>query len=267
MSKEAVREFWDQAAAGEFWATGDTPEQRFRAEANWRYHFEPYIQPFAEFSSGRGRDILEIGVGMGCDHQHWALAGPASLTGIDLSSHSIELTRDRFALFGLKSDLRIADCENLPFSANSFDLVYSWGVLHHSPDTPRAIREVHRVLRPGGTAKIMIYHKWALTGYMLWLRYALFAGRPMRSLDFIYANYLESPGTKAYTESEARALFSDFSKVAVAIQLNYGDLLESAVGRRHRGPLLSLAKAIWPRRIIRRMFKNHGLFLLITAVK
>lgn len=267
MSKEAVRDFWNQAAAGEFWATGETPAERFRAETSWRYHFEPYIRPFADFASARGRDVLEIGVGMGSDHQQWAEAKPRSLTGIDLSAHSIELTRERFALFGLGSDLRIGDCEQLPFADNSFDIVYSWGVLHHSPDTPQAIREVHRVLRPGGIAKIMIYHKWAMTGYMLWLRYALLAGRPGRGLDFIYAHYLESPGTKAYTVEAARALFAGFSRVDIGVQLNHGDLLQSEVGRRHRGPLLSLAKAIWPRWLIRRLLGRHGLYLMISAVK
>ena len=139
--------------------------------------------------------------------------------------------------------------------------------MHHTPDTRQAVREAHRVLRPGGTAKIMIYHKWSLTGYMLWMRYGLMRGRPWLGLESIYANFLESPGTKAYTVDEARQLFEQFSDVRIAIQVNYGDLLQSEVGRRHRGPLLSIAKKLWPRWLIRRLLKRHGLYLLITAVK
>jgi hypothetical protein len=113
----------------------------------------------------------------------------------------------------------------------------------------------------------MIYHKWSLTGYMLWVRYGLMRGRPWCGLEYIYANFLESPGTKAYTVDEVRQLFGQFSQVCIAPQVNYGDLLQSEVGRRHRGPLLSVGKKIWPRWLIRRLLKRRGLYLLITAVK
>jgi hypothetical protein len=102
---------------------------------------------------------------------------------------------------------------------------------------------------------------------MLWLRYALLAGQPLRSLSDIYAEHLESPGTKAYTVAEARELFSSFSNVDVRVQLNHGDLLEGSVGQRHGGGLLSLAKRLWPRKMLRRLARGHGLYLLITATK
>jgi ubiquinone/menaquinone biosynthesis C-methylase UbiE len=116
-------------------------------------------------------DVLEVGVGMGADHLEWARHMPRSLSGIDLTERAIAHTATRLALYGLRSDLRVADAEKLPFRDASFDLVYSWGVLHHSPDTPRAVREVLRVLRPGGLARVMIYHAHSMVGYMLWLRY------------------------------------------------------------------------------------------------
>jgi SAM-dependent methyltransferase len=153
----------------------------------------------------------------------------------------------------------------LQFADASFDKVYSWGVLHHSPDTAKAIDEVWRVLRPGGSARIMIYHKQSLVGYMLWVRYALLTGRPWRSLADIYARHLESPGTKAYSSEEARALFGKFARVSIEPVLTHGDLLESEAGQRHRGPLLTAARAIWPRALLRRLMPHHGLFLLIRA--
>jgi SAM-dependent methyltransferase len=140
-------------------------------------------------------------------------------------------------------------------------------VLHHTPDTPTAIGEVRRVLRPGGTAAIMIYHKHSLVGYMLWLRYGLLAGKPWRILSDIYANHLESPGTKAYTVDEARMLFRTFAEVRISTVLTHGDLLESDVRQRHRGWLLSMAKRIWPRRLLRSVLPGHGLFMLIEARK
>jgi len=124
---------------------------------------------------------------------------------------------------------------------------------------------VHRVLRPGGRAKVMIYHSRSITGYMLWLRYGLLAGKPRTPLFDIYAARLESPGTKAYTVTEARSLFAAFAEVRIAVQLNHGDLLMGAVGQRHRGALLTAAKALWPRPLIRTLLPGHGLYLLIEA--
>jgi ubiquinone/menaquinone biosynthesis C-methylase UbiE len=163
--------------------------------------------------------------------------------------------------------LRVADAEALPFDDNSFDVVYSWGVLHHSPDTPRALREVHRVLRPGGRARVMIYHKYSPVGYMLWARYALLRGRPFRNLDDVYFHHLESPGTKAYTVPQAREMCRDFSRVNARAMLGFGDLLQGEVGQRHRGPLLTLAKKLYPRPLVKLLFRRQGLLLLIDAIK
>jgi SAM-dependent methyltransferase len=263
--KSAVREYWDAESCGERYAVGPDLGERLRSVRRTRYELEPYIPAFAGFPSARGRDVLEIGVGMGTDHVEWARSGPRSLAGVDLTPRAVEFTRTQLELEGLGSDLRVADAEELPFESGSFDLVYSWGVLHHSPDTPRAFAEVHRVLRPGGEARFMIYHTHSLTGYMLWARYAAAAGRPFRSLADVYARHLESPGTKAYSSRQARELCRDFSSVEVRIQLNHGDLLEGDVGVRHRGALLTLAKRLWPRPLIRALFPRLGLYLLIKA--
>ena len=113
----------------------------------------------------------------------------------------------------------------------------------------------------------MIYHKWSMTGYMLWIRYALLGLRPWSTLREIYSKYLESPGTKAYSIAEARRLFSAFIDIAITTPLGHGDLLESNVGQRHRGVLLTLVKKIWPRWFIRLFMPNSGLTMLIEAKK
>ena len=262
--KSAVQEFWNQQSCGEVYAAGQSLREQLDAQARTRYELEPYIFDFARFADGRGRDVLEVGVGMGADHLEWAKASPRSLTGVDLTPRAIEFTRARFDAYGLTSGLECADAERLPFADNSFDLVYSWGVLHHSPDTPKAIDEVFRVLRPGGIARIMIYHRWSISGYMLWLRYGMLAGL---SLNEVYARYLESPGTKAYSIADAQQMFSRFTNVRARSQLGFGDLLQGAVGQRHGGVLLTVAKKVWPRALIRRFMSHHGLALLIDAQK
>jgi ubiquinone/menaquinone biosynthesis C-methylase UbiE len=263
--KLEVARFWDASSCGEVYATGSSLAASYETQSRTRYLLEPYLREFAHFEDATGRDVLEIGVGMGADHVEFARARPRSLHGVDLTPRAIEHTRQRLELLGLASNLEVADAEQLPFPDASFDYVYSWGVLHHSPDTPRAVREVWRVLRPGGVARIMIYHRRSITGYLLWLRYALLAGRPWRSLDDVYWHHLESPGTKAYRLRQARQMFEPFSAVDCRVQLAFGDLLLGEAGQRHRGPLLSLGRKIWPRSLIQRFLRHHGLFLLIEA--
>lgn len=265
--KSQVRDFWDEGSCGEVYASGQTGRDYYESHRKARYDLEPYIFDFAKFHEGQGKDVLEIGVGMGADHVEWAKSNPRSLTGVDLTPKAIEHAKTRLAIYGLVSDLKVADAEKLPFEDNSFDLIYSYGVLHHSPNTPQAINEVLRVLRPGGTTRIMIYHRYALTGYMLWARYGLLAGRPFRSLDDIYSKHLESPGTKAYSIEETQTIFAKFSRADMSIKLSFGDLLEGAVGQRHKGILLSMAKKLWPRAFIKKVLNTHGLLLLIEAKK
>jgi len=264
VSKRQVYEFWNRAACGEELYLAGLDRAAYERQARSRYELEPYIAEFARFEEARGLRVLEIGVGLGADHQRFAEAG-AELYGIDLTPRAIEHTRRRLMLFGLRSKLAVADAEALPFRDEAFDLVYAWGVLHHTPDTPKAVAEVWRVLKLDGCARIMLYHKWSLVGLMLWTRYALLALRPWWSLRQVYERYLESPGTKAYSVAEARQLFSAFRDVRIRIVLTHGDLLASDVGQRHRGLLLSAARRLWPRWFFKRFCHRLGLFLLIEA--
>lgn len=264
--KRAVRDFWEAASCGESLYLQSQGLEHYARQLATRYRLEPYIPGFAEPQLWRGKRVLEIGVGLGADHQAFAECG-ALLYGLDLTERALTHVRRRFAQLGLHSSLLVGDAERLPFPDRSFDLVYAWGVLHHTPDTQRAFDEVARVLKDGGSARIMIYHRRSLVGLMLWLRYGLLAGRPARPLNDIYAWHLESPGTKAYGLEAIPGLCRGFASHESRVVLTHGDLLESAAGQRHRGPLLALARALWPRWLIRRFLPHSGLFILIRAVK
>ena len=265
--KSDVHEFWNKASCGEaILMTGEDASSSFQNQFKKRYELEPYILDFARFEQYEGKRVLEIGVGLGADHQMFA-ESKADLYGIDLTERAIRHTKERFRIFGLESKLMVGDAEALAFPDDFFDLVYSWGVIHHSPDTEKALSEVFRVLKPGGTAKIMVYHKYSLVGFYLWIRYALFSLKPFTSLESIYSRYLESPGTKAYSKKEAHQLFSDFTNVALRIELSHGDLLSELAGQRHSGLILRLARKLVWRSVLRKYFKNRGLFLLIEGQK
>lgn len=253
--KQVVRDYWDAEPCG----TGTVdmkPGSRefFDAIEAHRYAVEPFIPPFAQFERWEGKRMLEIGCGAGTDHLQFARAG-ADAWAIDMSGRSAGLTRQRLRTFGLRDDrVLIGDAENLPFPSDTFDLVYSWGVLHHSPDTPRTVREVHRVLRPGGEIRIMFYHRFSLVSLQFYLKFGLLRGRPFRSIDEIMAAHQESPGTKVYSYTEVRRMFAAFSDVTVRAVLTPYDL------RSGRRPFL-------PKWAGRFLPDGLGYFLLITGRK
>jgi len=258
--KEDVRDFWNADPCGtRYLADADD----FETHARVRYSLEPYIFDFAQFQNARGLKVLEIGVGMGADYLEWLKAG-ALATGLDISAASIDRARTRCERAGFKPDLRVADAEHLPFPDGAFDVVYSYGVMHHSPDTRRCIEEACRVLKPGGQARIMVYHHPSMTGLMLWLRYGLFRGKSLRQSVF---DHLESPGTKTYTEAEALALFEGFKNVHLKLVFSPGDLLLNQPSARFQGRFYRMIWKWFPRRLVRALGHRWGLFLLITAEK
>jgi ubiquinone/menaquinone biosynthesis C-methylase UbiE len=264
--KADVRRFWNAGSCGEVYAAGADAEQRFRAHAKARYRLEPYLHDFARFPEGAGRDVLEIGVGMGADHVEWAKSRPRRLAGVDLTPAAVAWTSQRLETYGFTPEVQEADAEHLPFPDHSFDIAYSWGVLHHSPDTPQAFYEAHRVLRPGGTLRAMIYHRPSVVGLLLWARYGVATGHPARGLNDIYTHHLESPGTKGYTLAEARRLVAPFASSKVGCIVSFGDLLLGEVGQQHSGRMLTIARRLWPRPLIRHL-PALGLYLLIEAKK
>ena len=104
------------------------------------------------------KNVLEIGIGQGT---HAQLLAPRckSFTGIDLTSHAINMTSRRLKMFGISGNVLQMDAEAMHFPDNSFDYIWSWGVIHHSADTGRVVREMHRVLRTGGKCTVMVYNK------------------------------------------------------------------------------------------------------------
>ena len=222
--KVSVQRFWDDTPCG----TGNIAYsvgtlEYFEEIAAKRNQLEPFIVDYAQFPRWTDKKVLEVGCGAGSDLLRFAQAG-AKTTGIDLSPSSASLANSRLRLYICQGDTLVTDTENLPFKSNTFDLVYSWGVLHHTPDTERAIKEVYRVTKPGGEVCIMLYHRHSLVSLQMYLRYGLFVFRPLRSLKDILAKHHESPGTKAYTKVEVRQMFSAFDGLKVDIQLTPYDL-------------------------------------------
>jgi ubiquinone/menaquinone biosynthesis C-methylase UbiE len=248
--KTRVRDFWQVNPCGTKFASAEIGTREFFDQVErHRYETEWHIPEVVEFDRWRGQRVLEVGCGLGTDAVNFARAG-AIYTGVDLTESSIALVRKRFEIEGKDAELKVADAEALPFEDESFDMVYSHGVLHHTPDTRRAIDELHRVLKPGGIAMVMLYHKssynyhvnimtlrrfgarllkfdWGprlvhkITGEQearlreLQELYRRDPGRMISREEFLNQNTdgAGNPLARAYTRREAAAMFASFCEV------------------------------------------------------
>lgn len=263
--KQRAREQWTGDPAGAVYGRehefgtreffDEVERHRYQEYAPWM----PEVMGFTEFAGAR---LLEVGCGMGTDLLQFARGG-AQVTGVDLTPRSIEISRRHFHVYGASGDFAISDGENLPFADGSFDVVYSNGVLHHTPDTAGAVREVHRVLRPGGLARVMLYHRGSL-GYwgQVIVRHGILGGELLRgnSPADIMGKYVEfnegggNPLVKVYSRREARELFSLFSEVKVRVE------------QLTRPEFYFLGRAI-PEAIFRRFQKSIGWNVIVSARK
>jgi len=263
--KLRAREQWGQDPCGAVYDREHELGTRafFDEVERYRYkEYAPWMPRVMEFEKFRGARLLEVGCGMGTDLLQFARGG-AYCTGVDLTPRSIEITRHRFKLYGADGNFMISDGERLPFRSESFDVVYSNGVLHHTPDTAGSIREVHRVLRPGGVAKIMLYHRNSLN---YWLEIVLRRG--VLGLEFLrgrsaeeimsrvieFSDHDARPLVKVYSRKEVRELFGMFNDVQVDVE----QLLRSEL--RIFSPLVSDS-------MFDRLCRSIGWNVIITAKK
>lgn len=235
--KQRVRAFWDRQPCGSTLTEAPEGTAEFFADVERRrYEAEPFIPAIADFAGSSAKHVLEIGVGLGTDFVQFARAG-AHVTGIDLSPRSVDLVRTRLKLESLNGEVLVADAEKLPFDDNSFDRVYSWGVLHHTPNAAGAVREAVRVLRPGGDLCVMLYGRRSWVALGTWVRNAPLRGRPLRSISQVLSQRMESAGTKAFTQSELHDMFAgvvnlSIQSVVTVYDRRYAGLLIRMTGDR-----------------------------------
>src|SRR5688572_18482044 len=164
---QGVYSFWNTEACGTHFVKDAATDRDFYEKfREYRYRTEWHIPLLVPFAEARGKSVLEIGTGNGADGVMLALAG-ACYTGVDLTDAALDATRKHFAVMNLPGTFQKENAEKLSFADASFDWVYSHGVLHHTPRTQVAIDEVYRVLKPGGRAIIMLYHKHS---FNYWVR-------------------------------------------------------------------------------------------------
>jgi ubiquinone/menaquinone biosynthesis C-methylase UbiE len=231
-SKEEVRRFWNQQSCDTQVATSEKfSREYFEQIENFRYRDQPFIHSFAQFTRYREKKVLEVGFGAGTDFIQWLRAG-AHASGIDLTQEALTNVTRRIEVYNLPdpAQLAVSDAENLPFTSNTFDLGYSFGVLHHSPDTQKAVEQLVRVVRPGGEIKIMLYNRRSIYAINQWIKHALLKGRPWKSISWTLHHHMESLGTKAYTRSELMRMFSKLplQNIQIHTEITSADYLSAS---------------------------------------
>lgn len=223
--KEEVQNQWNSNPCGSQYVKNAAMHtlQWYQEAERYRYgDYAPWMPRMMEFSRHAGEQVLEIGGGMGTDLAQFARHG-AHVTDLDLSAGHLALAQENFALRGLKGTFVHQDAECLPFADRQFDLVYSNGVIHHTPNTAEVISEIHRVLKPGGRAIIMVYcesslHYWGRLVHELGI---LGGELDHCSVGEIMSRHVEisatgaKPLVKAYTKPQMRHMFGAFAQVRV----------------------------------------------------
>jgi SAM-dependent methyltransferase len=202
VTTEAIRRYWNERIHDLEMTSHPVGSREFFADLD-EYRFDKlrYLPQLVDFAAYRGRQVLEVGCGIGTDLARFA-AGGAQVTGVDLAQTAIDLAIANFAQRGLAGDLRVADGEALPFPDASFDLVYGHGVLQYAAAPDRIVAEAHRVLRPGGEAIFMVYNRvsW-LNGLSKVMKVAL--------------EHEDAPVLRKYSIGEFRRLLAPFGDVRI----------------------------------------------------
>jgi len=286
------RDFWTGYQPGFKFSDAEVGSQRFFDEVEaHRYALEPHIKEIVGFERWAGKDVLEAGCGIATDGMQFVRAG-ARYTGMDFSPSALSLAQHRFDLAGEEARLQQGSIAEIPFPDDSFDLVYSNGVIHHLPETQRVVDEFHRVLRPGGKAIVMVYHRDSLN-YLFTIMVlrrllaglllipgsdrlvARLTGEPLDVLEghkallrehglgyltdtaTFLSNNTDGPGnplSKVYSRRTGRELFARFERVETDVR--FLNLRIYPYGDR-------LAATAFARRLDRR----YGWHLWLTAVK
>jgi ubiquinone/menaquinone biosynthesis C-methylase UbiE len=223
---EAQRQ-WDTDPCGVCTAPGVEPEtlEFYRQVRRYRYEdYAPWFPRVIAFDQVHGKEILEIGVGLGSDHFSFACNGNR-MTSLDLSREHLRHTSRHLMLEGYSTNAVYGDAENIPFPDNSFDVVYSFGVLMHTPDTAKAFSEVHRVLRPDGVAIIGIYNR---NSWFFWFNTLFVQGivkmglvrkgwrRLLSEIEYRSPKNAAIPLVKVYSRRDLTTFCSRFSQVSIA---------------------------------------------------
>jgi len=216
---DQVRSYWNRRPCNIRHSTKPIGSREYFDEVEARKYFvEPHIPAFADFARWKGKKVLEIGCGIGTDSINFARAG-ADVTIVDLSDESLDLCRQRFAVFGLNANFYAGNAENLTdiVPVEKYDLVYSFGVIHHTPHPERVFEQIKAYCKPETELRIMLYTRWSWK--VFWIIFGYGKGAFWKA-DELVRTYSEaqtgSPVTFYYSFDGVRRLMHDYDVTMIS---------------------------------------------------
>ncbi len=229
-AKQAAIEQWTADPCGSSVAEGEQGSRSyFESLVEARFEYAPWMPGELDYDGAAGLTVLDVGCGQGIDVYRYASAG-AIATGVDLTPRHVELAGLHLHAMGLEATIVEGDAEALPFADGQFDRVSSNGVLHHTPDMPAALREIRRVLRPGGEARVIVYNRNSFHYWLTQVAYrGIFKGDLIRersmggvlSSGVEYSSIEARPLVRVYSQREMRAHLSDAGFVDVRTNVRH----------------------------------------------
>lgn len=215
---EQVRDYWNRRPCNIKHSPQPVGTREYFDEVEARKYFvEPHIPNFAQFERWKGKKVLEIGCGIGTDSINFARAG-AELTAIDISEKSLEICKKRFEVYGLKANLYCGNSEELSsiIPVEPYDLIYSFGVIHHTPNPERVFEEIKKYCKPETEIRVMLYSKFCWKVFWIIIKYG--KGAFWRA-DELVRYYSEAqtgcPVTYYYSFNEIKRLMKDFEIIEI----------------------------------------------------
>jgi SAM-dependent methyltransferase len=261
---DTIRAFWERRPVGAKGVPRTTSYDFFRRWDAERETYETadFESAFYGYERGAGMRVLDLGCGNGYTLARYA-RHRARVTGVDLTATALRLASERFALLRLPVSLAQTDGVTLPFADASFDIVTSIGVLHHIPAVESAVREIHRVLKPGGSLRVMLYARRSFRYHVTFRYRALGPWRGRTAAERVaLIDGVGNPYGRVYTRAEARHLLRDFTDQRMTVGFLPPDELVQWV------PVLSsLVKRLVPLRALRPLERCLGWNLYVAARK
>lgn len=217
-----IKKFWNDQPCNIRHSNKSLGSKEYFDEVEIKKHrAEPHILTFAEFEKWNGKRVLEIGCGIGTATTCFARAG-AIVTAVDISEASVKLCKQRIKVYNLENCVKVmeADAEKLdeylpvPCEEEKFDLIYSFGVLHHSPNPKTIVEQMSKYINPGGEIRIMLYSFVSYKIFQLMYETKNWNISSMRELIQKYSEANENcPCTYVYTFDEIHSLLSPYFTV------------------------------------------------------
>ena len=269
ISINKVKNYWDERPCNIRHSTKEMGTKEYFEDVERRKYFvEPHIPKFAEFKKWKGKRVLEIGCGIGTDTINFIRAG-AEITAVELSEKSLEIAKKRAEVFNLSNKVKFyrVNAEELSkvVPIESYDLIYSFGVIHHTPHPERVINEIYKYSKKGTIVKIMVYYRYSWKVFWILIRYS--KGAFWKIKELIAKNSEAQTGcpiTYTYSKKEVAALLKGFKAVNISIDHIFPYKINDYIKYQYN--------VVWyfrrlPKFIFRWLEKKIGWHLLITAVK